>query len=140
MVGRRYATDTRRRRSPRGNWQSSSGFPGGRWIGRWRRSGRLPQELAKLRRYKLLIVDEVGYIPFDQDSANLFFQLVSSRYEHASLVLTSNLAFSRWGEVFSDATVASAMIDRIVHHAEVLNLTGSSYRLRNKTRTQLQAQ
>lgn len=75
-----------------------------------------------------------------QDSANLFFQLVSSRYEHASLVLTSNLAFSRWGEVFSDATVASAMIDRIVHHAEVLNLTGSSYRLRNKTRTQLQAQ
>jgi DNA replication protein DnaC len=102
--------------------------------------GRLPQELAKLRRYKLLIVDEVGYIPFDQDSANLFFQLVSSRYEHASLVLTSNLAFSRWGEVFSDATVASAMIDRIIHHAEVLNLTGSSYRLRNKTRTQLQAQ
>jgi DNA replication protein DnaC len=102
--------------------------------------GRLPQELAKLRRFKLLIVDEVGYIPFDQDSANLFFQLVSSRYEHASLVLTSNLAFSRWGEVFSDATVASAMIDRIVHHAEVLNLTGSSYRLRNKTRTQLQAQ
>ena len=102
--------------------------------------GRLAQELVKLRRYKLLIVDEVGYIPFDQDSANLFFQLVSSRYEHASLVLTSNLAFSRWGEVFSDATVASAMIDRIVHHAEVLNLTGSSYRLRNKTRTQLQAQ
>lgn len=98
------------------------------------------QELAKLRRYKLLIVDEVGYIPFDQDSANLFFQLVSSRYEHASLVLTSNLAFSRWGEVFSDATVASAMIDRIVHHSEVLNLTGSSYRLRNKTRNQLQAQ
>ncbi|TJY66198.1 DNA replication protein, partial [Arthrobacter sp. CAU 1506] len=96
--------------------------------------------LAKLRRYKLLIVDEVGYIPFDQDSANLFFQLVSSRYEHASLVLTSNLAFSRWGEVFSDATVASAMIDRIVHHAEVLNLSGSSYRLRNKTRSQLQAQ
>ena len=95
---------------------------------------------AKLRRYKLLIVDEVGYIPFDQDSANLFFQLVSSRYEHASLVLTSNLAFSRWGEVFSDATVASAMIDRIVPYAEVLNLTGSSYRLRNKTRTQLQAQ
>jgi hypothetical protein len=71
--------------------------------------------------------------------ANLFFQLVSSRYEHASLVLTSNLAFSRWGEVFSDATVASAMIDRIVHHAEVLNLTGRSYRLRNRTKTQLQA-
>lgn len=100
----------------------------------------MPQELAKQRRFKLLIVDEVGYIPFGQDSANLFFQLVSSRYEYASLVLTSNLAFSRWGEVFSDATVASAMIDRIVHHAEVLNLTGNSYRLRNKTRTQLQAQ
>jgi DNA replication protein DnaC len=94
------------------------------------RSGRLPQELAKLRRYGLIIVDEVGYLPFEQDAANLFFQLVSSRYEHASLVLTSNLPFSGWAGVFGDQAVAAAMIDRIVHHADVLTLKGASYRLR----------
>ena len=93
--------------------------------------GRLPQELVKLRRYGLIIVDEVGYIPFEQDAANLFFQLVSSRYEHASLILTSNLPFSRWGDVFGDHVVAAAMIDRIVHHADVITLKGSSYRLKN---------
>jgi DNA replication protein DnaC len=94
------------------------------------RGGTLPQELAKLRRYGLIIVDEVGYLPFEQDAANLFFQLVSSRYEHASLVLTSNLPFSGWAGVFGDQAVAAAMIDRIVHHADVLLLKGASYRLR----------
>ena len=92
---------------------------------------RLATELARLRRYGLLIIDEVGYIPFEQDAANLFFQLVSSRYEHASLILTSNLPFARWGDVFGDQVVAAAMIDRIVHHAEVITLKGSSHRLRN---------
>ncbi|MCC6495070.1 MAG: ATP-binding protein [Propionibacteriaceae bacterium] len=96
------------------------------------RAGRLPAELVKLRRYGLIIIDEVGYLPFEQDAANLFFQLVSSRYEHASLVLTSNLPFSGWGGVFGDQVVAAAMIDRIVHHADVLTLKGASYRLRNK--------
>ena len=67
----------------------------------------------------------------EQDAANLFFQLVSSRYEHASLILTSNLPFARWGDVFGDQVVAAAMIDRIVHHAEVLTLKGSSYRLKD---------
>ena len=95
-------------------------------------AGRLAAELAKLRRYQLLIIDEVGYLPFEQDAANLFFQLVSSRYEHASLILTSNLAFSNWGAVFGDQAVAAAMIDRIVHHADVIALKGSSYRLRNR--------
>ena len=94
-------------------------------------AGRLADELTRLRRYRLLIVDEVGYIPFEQDAANLFFQLVSSRYEHASLILTSNLPFARWGDVFGDQVVAAAMIDRIVHHAEVITLKGSSHRLRN---------
>jgi len=94
-------------------------------------TGRLGDELARLRRYGLLIIDEVGYIPFEQDAANLFFQLVSSRYEHASLILTSNLPFARWGDVFGDQVVAAAMIDRIVHHAEVITLKGSSHRLRN---------
>ena len=96
------------------------------------RAGRLAAELVKLRRYGLIIIDEVGYLPFEQDAANLFFQLVSSRYEHASLVLTSNLPFSGWGGVFGDQVVAAAMIDRIVHHADVLTLKGASYRLRNK--------
>src|SRR5262249_7507839 len=94
--------------------------------------GRPPQELAKLGRYGLIIIDEVGYLPFEQDAANLFFQLVSSRYEHASLILTSNLPFSGWGTVFGDQAVAAAMIDRIVHHADVLTLKGASYRLRNR--------
>lgn len=92
--------------------------------------GRLPAELARLKRYGLIIVDEVGYLPIEQDAANLFFQLVSSRYEHASLILTSNLAFSSWGGVFGDQAVAAAMIDRIVHHADVITLKGASYRLR----------
>jgi DNA replication protein DnaC len=96
------------------------------------RAGKLPQELARLRRYGLIIVDEVGYLPFEQDAANLFFQLVSSRYEHASLILTSNLPFSGWGGVFGDQAVAAAMIDRIVHHADVLTLKGASYRLRGR--------
>ena len=96
------------------------------------RQGRLPNELARLRRYGLIIVDEVGYLPFEQDAANLFFQLVSSRYEHASLILTSNLPFSGWGGVFGDQAVAAAMIDRIVHHADVLTLKGASYRLRGR--------
>jgi len=93
--------------------------------------GRLAVELAKLRRYGLIIIDEVGYLPFEQDAANLFFQLVSSRYEHASLILTSNLPFARWGDVFGDQTVAAAMIDRIVHHADVHTLKGASYRLKH---------
>lgn len=104
------------------------------WVDRLQsahQSGRLPQELVRLRSYGLIIVDEVGYISFEQDAANLFFQLVSSRYEHASLILTSNLPFARWGDVFGDQVVASAMIDRILHHAEVVTLKGSSYRLKH---------
>jgi DNA replication protein DnaC len=96
------------------------------------RRDRLSAELARLRRYPLVVVDEVGYLPFEQEAANLFFQLVSSRYEHASIILTSNLAFSGWANVFGDQVVAAAMIDRIVHHAEVLTLKGTSYRLRGR--------
>ena len=94
--------------------------------------GRLAEELTRLRRYGLIVVDEVGYLPFAQDAATLFFQLVSSRYEHASLILTSNLPFSSWAAVFRDPVVAAAMIDRIVHHADVIALKGASYRLRDR--------
>ena len=95
-------------------------------------AGRLQDELTRLGRYPLLVVDEVGYIPFEPEAANLFFQLVSSRYERASLIVTSNKPFGRWGEVFGDEVVAAAMIDRLVHHAEVVALKGDSYRLRNR--------
>lgn len=92
-------------------------------------TGSLPKLLAKLGRYDLIIVDEVGYIPIEAEAANLFFQLVSTRYEKASLIMTSNLPFSRWGECFGDATIAAAMIDRIVHHAEIFTQKGNSYRI-----------
>jgi len=95
-------------------------------------AGRLQTELVRLGRYPLLVVDEVGYIPFEPEAANLFFQLVSSRYERASLIVTSNKPFGRWGEVFGDEVVAAAMIDRLVHHAEVVALKGDSYRLKDR--------
>jgi DNA replication protein DnaC len=95
-------------------------------------SGRLQTELARLSRYPLVVVDEVGYIPFEPEAANLFFQLVSSRYERASMIVTSNKPFGRWGEVFGDEVVAAAMIDRLVHHAEVVSLRGDSYRLKDR--------
>src|SRR6476661_7852283 len=95
-------------------------------------AGRLQAELTRLGRYPLLVIDEVGYIPFEPEAANLFFQLVSSRYERASLIVTSNKQFGRWGEVFGDDVVAAAMIDRLVHHAEVIALKGDSYRLKDR--------
>lgn len=96
---------------------------------------RLHRLDAALRLYAkpaLLICDELGYIPFDADGAALFFQLVSRRYEKASMILSSNLPFSSWGDTFGNATAASAIIDRLVHHAEIVVLKGHSYRLRGK--------
>jgi DNA replication protein DnaC len=95
-------------------------------------AGHLQAELTRLGRYPLIVVDEVGYIPFEAEAATLFFQLVSSRYERASLIVTSNKPFGRWGEVFGDDVVAAAMIDRLVHHAEVIALKGDSYRLKDR--------
>src|SRR5438552_13661245 len=96
------------------------------------RQGRLDDELARLQRVPLLIVDEVGYIPFDPQAANLMFMLVSRRYERASLIVTSNKPFSAWGEIFGDEVTAAAMIDRLVHHAEIIALKGDSYRLKDR--------
>ena len=97
--------------------------------------GRLTAELRRLNRFRVLVVDEVGYLPFDTASAALFFQLVASRYETGSIVLTSNLAFSRWGETLGDDVVAAATIDRLVHHAHVIALDGDSYRTRAHRKT-----
>ena len=91
--------------------------------------------LRQLERTPLIIIDEVGYIPFDAEAANLFFQLVSSRYERRSVIVTSNKPFTAWGEIFGDPVVAAAMIDRLVHHAEIFSLKGDSYRLRDKKLT-----
>jgi DNA replication protein DnaC len=105
------------------------------WVGRLgeaRRQGTLEAELERLRRIPLLIVDEVGYIPFDPEAAALFFALVSSRYERASLVVSSNKTFSAWAEIFGDAVAVAAMVDRLVHHAEVIILQGDSYRLKDR--------
>jgi DNA replication protein DnaC len=101
-------------------------------LGEAKRQGELEAELRRLSFVPLLVVDEVGYIPFDPEAANLMFSLVSARYERASLVVTSNKPFSAWGEIFGDEVVAAAMIDRLVHHAEILGLKGDSYRLRDK--------
>ncbi len=105
------------------------------WVARLgdaKRQGNLEAELARVGRIPLLVVDEVGYIPFDPEAANLMFSLVSERYERASLIVTSNKAFSAWGEIFGDEVTAAAMIDRLVHHAEILALKGDSFRLRDK--------
>jgi DNA replication protein DnaC len=96
------------------------------------RQGHLDAELGRLERIPLLVCDEVGYIPFDPQAANLMFMLVSRRYEHASLIVTSNKPFSAWGETFGDDAVAVAMVDRLVHHAEILSLKGDSYRLKDR--------
>ena len=105
------------------------------WVARLaeaKRQGKLETELRRLSFIPLIVVDEVGYIPFDPEAANLMFSLVSSRYERASMIVTCNKPFSGWGEIFGDDVVATAMIDRLIHHSEILSLKGDSYRLRGK--------
>jgi DNA replication protein DnaC len=94
----------------------------------------------KLKLYtvpKLLIVDEIGYIPIDRLGANLFFQLISRRYERGPMILTSNQSFSNWGEVFGDQVIATAILDRILHHCVTVNIRGDSYRLKEKLKAGL---
>ena len=89
---------------------------------------------------KLLIVDEIGYLPFAREQANLFFQVVARRYEKGSMILTSNLAFGSWDEAFAgDAVLTAAMLDRILHHATVVQIAGESYRLKDKRRAGIMA-
>ena len=101
-------------------------------LGEAKRQGKLEAELRRLGFLPLIVVDEVGYIPFDPEAANLMSSLVSARYERASLIVTSNKPFSAWGEIFGDEVVAAAMIDRLVHHAEIVSLKGDSYRLKDR--------
>src|SRR5882757_5701572 len=99
--------------------------------------GRLEERLTLLGKPKLLIVDELGYLPFEPNAAHLFFQLVSRRYERGSMLITSNRSIGEWGTVFGDAVVATAILDRLLHHSHVITIRGDSYRLREKRRTGL---
>ena len=93
---------------------------------------RLPDKLKILGKYKILIIDEIGYLPMDIQGANLFFQLIAKRYEKNSTIFTSNKTFSQWNEVFADVTIASAILDRVLHHCTVINIKGESYRLKER--------
>lgn len=97
------------------------------------REGRLADKIRFYARPSLLIVDEIGYLPITQGGANLFFQLVNARYEKGAMILTSNRGFAEWGDVFGDAVVATALLDRLLHHAVVVQIEGASYRLRGHT-------
>jgi DNA replication protein DnaC len=98
---------------------------------------RLEERLKILTQPKLLIVDEIGYIPMDRHRANLFFQLTSRRYERGSILLTSNQNLGAWGEVFGDTVIASAILDRLLHCATTINIKGESYRLKEKRKAGL---
>ena len=97
-------------------------------------SSRLSYRLATYARFPLMIVDEIGYLPLTREESNLFFQFVSSRYEKHSTIYTSNKSFSEWGEVLGDQVMASAVLDRILHHCTVVNIRGDSYRLKERKR------
>ena len=99
-------------------------------LGRAEREGRLLEKIRYLSRNALLIVDEIGYLPITPAGSNLFFQLVNARYEKGAMILTSNRGFAEWGEVFGDPVVATALLDRLLHHAVVVQIEGASYRLR----------
>lgn len=92
---------------------------------------RLEARLKHFNRYKLLIIDEIGYLPIDREDSNLFFQLIDMRYEKKSTILTTNINFSEWDSVFYDAVVADAILNRILHHSHVVTITGKSYRLKD---------
>ena len=94
-------------------------------------SGNINQKLESLARLDLLIIDELGYLSLSKQTAKLFFQLISKRYEKGSIIITSNKPFEQWGEIFNDDIVASAILDRLLHHAYPFFINGKSYRLKN---------
>ncbi|WP_176720417.1 ATP-binding protein, partial [Desulfuribacillus stibiiarsenatis] len=92
---------------------------------------RLESRLKHYTKYKLLIIDEIGYLPIDKEDAKLFFQLIDMRYEKKSTILTTNVGFKSWDEVFQDPKIANAILDRVLHHATVVNIIGDSYRIKD---------
>jgi DNA replication protein DnaC len=101
------------------------------------RQGRFEEKLSQYSKPKLLIVDELGYLPLEPEASHLLFQLVARRYERGSIMMTSNRAVGEWGSVFGDPVVATAILDRLLHHSHVLTIRGESYRLKEKRRSGL---
>lgn len=97
------------------------------------KENRVEKIVKHYLKYSLLIIDEIGYLPVDRDSSYGFFQLIAARYENKSTILTTNQPFSKWGEVFGDPVIANAIIDRLVHHCEVIKINGMSYRIKDKS-------
>lgn len=93
---------------------------------------KLEARIKHFCRYELLIIDEIGYLPVDKQGANLFFQLIAKRYEKHSTIITTNQSFNKWGEVFNDSIIANAILDRLLHHSSVINIKGTSYRIKDK--------
>lgn len=93
---------------------------------------KLDQRIKHFCKYELLIIDEIGYLPVDKQGANLFFQLITKRYEKHPTIITTNMTFNKWGEVFSDNTLANAILDRLLHHSTIINIKGTSYRIKDK--------
>jgi DNA replication protein DnaC len=106
-------------------------------LGKAAREGRLAEKLRVYLRPKVLVVDEVGYLPLDKVGATIFFQLISARYERGSIVLTSNKSYADWGEIFGELTLASAILDRLLHHSTTINIRGESYRLKERRKAGL---
>ena len=92
---------------------------------------RLENKLKYINRYKLLVVDELGYLPIDKEDSNLFFQVIDMRYEKKSTILTTNINFNDWDSIFNDAIVANAILDRVLHHSKVISINGRSYRVKD---------
>ena len=92
---------------------------------------RLENKLKYINRYKLLVVDELGYLPIDKEDSNLFFQVIDMRYEKKSTILTTNINFNDWDSIFNDAIVANAILDRVLHHSKVITINGHSYRVKD---------
>ena len=95
------------------------------------KENRLENKIKFYCKYKLLIIDEIGYLPITKDEANMFFQLIAKRYENKPTIITTNQSFSKWGEVFGDTTIAAAIVDRLVHHSVIINIKGKSYRIKD---------
>src|SRR5215211_5493802 len=95
-------------------------------------TGRFNRQLQAFLRPSVLVVDEVGYLPLDRAEANMVFQLVSRRYERGTMIITSNKSFAEWGGVLGDDVLATAILDRLLHHCDVININGPSYRLKDR--------
>jgi DNA replication protein DnaC len=106
-------------------------------LGSSAREGRLKDSLRYYLRPKVLVIDEVGYLPLDEVGANILFQLISARYEKGSIILTSNKSYTEWGHIFGETTIATALLDRLLHHSTTVNIRGESYRLKERRKAGL---